>query len=114
GHRSGLHRALASAPCTIDTLYAARRLVPQPGRGGRQFGIVGEMKSERDDRLGARGVLRQPRECSLERLKTPEIVGQVDNPVLETIGRLWWQSFNHVCYCFLLIRLSIFDRICRP
>ena len=72
------------------------------------------MKPEPDDRIGARGGLSQPREFSLERLEPPKIVGQVENPVLEAIRRLWWRTFDRVCGCFILIRLSIYDRICGP
>ena len=72
------------------------------------------MKPEQDDRLGARGVLSQPRECYPERLQPPEIVGEVANRVLETVRRLWWRTFDRVCYWIVLIRLSIFDRIYGP
>ena len=41
-----------------------------------------------DDPLGARGVLSEPRECSPESLRPPEIVGEVANPVLEAVRRL--------------------------
>jgi len=51
---------------------------------------------------------------SLEKLQPPEIVGQVDNPVLETMRRLWWRAFDRVCGFFVLLRLSIFDRIHGP
>ncbi len=72
------------------------------------------MTPEPDDRLGARDVLSQPRECALERLKTPEIVGQGNNPVLETARRLWWRAFDRLCGCIEGMRLSIFDRIFGP
>jgi len=26
----------------------------------------------------------------------------------------WWRAFDRVCYCFVLVRLSIRDRICGP
>lgn len=85
--------------------------MPQ-ARGGRlQIGITAALKPEQDD--GLAGVC-QPRECSRERLGTPEIVGQVDNPVLETVRRLWWREFDRVCYCFVLTRVSIVDRVYRP
>ena len=72
------------------------------------------MKPEQDDWVGTRGVVGPPREFSLEKLQPPEIVGQVDNPVLETVRRLWWRGFDYVCGFFVLIRLSIFDRIYGP
>ena len=72
------------------------------------------MKPEQDDRLEARGVFSQPRECSAESLRRPEIVGEVANPVLEAIRRLSWRAFDRVCYWIVLIRLSIFDRIYGP
>jgi hypothetical protein len=31
--------------------------------------------------------------------------------VLETMRRLWWRAFDRVCYCIMLIKLSIHDRI---
>jgi hypothetical protein len=72
------------------------------------------MTPDQDDRLGARGVLGQPRECSLETLQPPEIIGEVSNPVLEALRRFWWRAFDRVCYCVVLIRLSIHDRIFGP
>jgi hypothetical protein len=72
------------------------------------------MKPEQNDRLGERGLLDQPRECSVEGLQPPEIVGQVENPSLEAIRRLWWRAFDRVCYCMVFIRLSIHDRIFGP
>jgi hypothetical protein len=72
------------------------------------------MKLDQDDRLEAQGVFCQPRECSAESLKAPEIVGEVANPVLETARRLWWRTFDRVCYWTEVIRLSIHDRIFGP
>ena len=51
---------------------------------------------------------------TLEKLRPPEIVGQVDNLVLEAVRRLWWRMFERVCYCAVPIRLSIRDRIFGP
>jgi hypothetical protein len=84
--------------------------VPQPGTVGRQIGIVAEMIPEQDDRLEAGGNLSKPGEFSLEELQPPEIVGQMANPVLERMRRLWWRVFDRVCGFFVLIRLSIRDR----
>jgi hypothetical protein len=72
------------------------------------------MKPERDYRLEAGGDLSTPREFSLEELQQPEIVGQVDNPVLETVRRLWWRGLDRDCGFFVLTRLSIVDRISGP
>ena len=72
------------------------------------------MKPDHDKRLEAGGDLGSPREFSLEKLPRPAIIGQVDNPVLETVRRLWWRSFDRVCGFFVLIRLSIHDRIYGP
>jgi hypothetical protein len=41
------------------------------------------MKLEQGNRLGERGLLVRPREYCPDGLKPPEIVGQVENPVLE-------------------------------
>jgi hypothetical protein len=68
------------------------------------------MKLEQDH-LGERSVVSPVTECPLGRLQTPEIVGQVENPVLR---RLWWRVFDRVCYCMEFIRLSIHDRIFGP
>jgi len=38
----------------------------------------------------------------------------VDNPVLEAARRLWWRAIDRVCGFFVLIRLSILDRIWGP
>jgi hypothetical protein len=65
------------------------------------------VKSEQDDRLNARGFLNQPGERVLE---APEIVGEVANPLLEAIRRLWWRGVDRVCYWIVQIRLSIHDR----
>ena len=72
------------------------------------------MKPEQYDQLDARGALSQQTQRYLEGLQSPEIVGQVDNPALETARRLWWRSLDRVCYCITLIRLSIHDRIYGP
>jgi hypothetical protein len=72
------------------------------------------MKPERYDRLEAGDVVGPPREFSLERLQPPEIVGQVDNPVLEAVRRLSWRAIDRVCGFFVLMRLWIFDRIHGP
>ena len=72
------------------------------------------MKPEQYDRLDARDVLSQSTQRYLEGLQSPEIVGQVDNPALEAIRRLWWRAFDRACYRIVLIRLSIFDRIFGP
>jgi hypothetical protein len=69
------------------------------------------MNSEQDNRLGTRGVFSHPRECSLERPQPPEIVGQIDNPVLEAIRRFSWRAFDRVCDWFVVMRLSMHDRI---
>jgi hypothetical protein len=61
-----------------------------------------------------RGVFRQPRECSLQRLQAPEIVGQMDNPVLESMRRFSWRAFDRVCDWSVVMRLSIHDRIFGP
>jgi hypothetical protein len=72
------------------------------------------MKPEQDDRLEAGGDLGSPREFSVERLQQPEIVGEVRNPLLETVRRLWWRAIDRVCSFFVLIRLRIFHRIRGP
>jgi hypothetical protein len=72
------------------------------------------MKPDQDNRLEAGGNLGSPREFSVERLQPPEIVGQVDNPVLEAVRRSWWRGLDRVCGFFVLIRLSILDRIHGP
>jgi hypothetical protein len=72
------------------------------------------MKPEQYDRIDARGALSQTTQRYLEGLLPPEIVGEVENPVLEAIRRLWWLGFDGVCYCTVPIRLSIYDRICGP
>ena len=51
---------------------------------------------------------------TLERLPRPEIIGQVDNPVLEAVRRLSWRAIDRVCGFFVLMRLTILDRICGP
>jgi hypothetical protein len=72
------------------------------------------MKSEQDNQPGARGVFSQPGECSLQRLQAPEIVGQMDNPVLEAVRRFSWRAFDRVCDCVVVMRLLIHDRIFGP
>jgi hypothetical protein len=72
------------------------------------------MKPDQGNRLAVGGILDQPRECSLGGLQRPEIVGQMENPSLEAIRRLWWRAFDRVCYWIVLMRLSIHDRIFGP
>ena len=81
--------------------------VPQPRRGRLKIGITAEMKTEQDDRLERRGVLSQPTQRYLEGLQPPEIVGQVENPTLGAIRRLWWRAFDRLCYCIVLKRLGL-------
>jgi hypothetical protein len=50
----------------------------------------------------------------LEGYKRPKSWGQVENPVLEAIRRLWWRALDRVCYWIVLIRLSIQDRLYGP
>ena len=91
----------------------ARRLVPQSRRGPLKIGITAEMKTEQDDRLERRDFLSQPTQRYLDGLQPPEIVGQVENPTLGAIPRLGWRAFDRLCYCIVLKRLSIHDRINR-
>jgi hypothetical protein len=72
------------------------------------------MKPDQDDRLEARGVFSQPGECSLGGLQPPEIVGQVENPLLERMRRLWWRALDRICESLVLMRLSVYDCICGP
>jgi hypothetical protein len=78
-----------------------------------QIGITTAMKPEKE-KLAAGGFLDQPRECSLGGLQQPEIVGQVRNPWLEAVRRLWWRAFDSVCYCMVFFRQSVHDRIFGP
>jgi hypothetical protein len=87
-------------------------LVPQARDRRFQIGSTAAMKPDRHGWFGARGVLSQPTDCSAERL--PEIVGEVRNPVLETMRCLWWQAFDQICGLVVLIWLSIEDRIYGP
>jgi hypothetical protein len=72
------------------------------------------MKPEQDEWFGAGGAISQSGECCDETPPLPEIVGEVTNPVLETMRCLWWRAFDRMCSCVMLIRLSIQDRIYRP
>jgi len=94
-----------------------------PSSGARIFAVArwpdsdrstGEMKPDHDDRLEAGGDFRRPIECFIERLQPREIVGEVANPVLETVRRSWWRAFDRVCGFFVLLRLSIHDRAYGP
>ena len=69
------------------------------------------MKSEQRDWFGWAG---QPRECFAKLLKPPEIVGEIENPVLEMVRRLWWRAFDRVSGCLVSFRLWLFDRIHGP
>jgi hypothetical protein len=72
------------------------------------------MKPEQDGWFGAGGAISQSRECCDETPPLPEIVGEVTNPVLETMRCLWWREFDRICSCVMLIRLFIQDRIYGP
>jgi hypothetical protein len=96
------------APAGFVALHPPRRLVPQPGIGRPQIGIVAAMRPEQNHRLGARGV------AELDELKSLEIVGEIDNPALEAVRRFWWRAFDRVCGCFVSLRLLLFDRINGP
>ena len=67
------------------------------------------MKPEQHDRREAGRDLSKPGEFSLEELRPPEIVGQMDNPMLESMRQLWWRVFDRVSGFFAAIRLSIRD-----
>jgi hypothetical protein len=81
---------------------------------GLKSETAAEMKPDRDDWLQGAGDLSELGEFSLEKLQSPEIIGQVDNPVLETLRRLSWRNFDRVSGFFVLMRLSIHDRIHGP
>jgi hypothetical protein len=72
------------------------------------------MKPELGNRLKAGGDLSEPGEFHLEKLRRPEIVGEVANPVFEAVRRFWWRAVDCVSGFFVLLRLSIFDRIYGP
>jgi hypothetical protein len=55
-----------------------------------------------------------PGKSSGERLRSPKIIGQVDNPVLEAARRLFWRALDRICGFFVGVRLSIDDRIFGP
>jgi hypothetical protein len=69
------------------------------------------MKREQHERRGERCVVGNPTQRSLEGLRAPEIIGELSNPLLETVRRLWWRAFDRVCDCVVLMRLSIHNRI---
>jgi hypothetical protein len=56
----------------------------------------------------------QSRKSFIEALPPPEIVGEVADPRLETVRRLWWRALDRACYWVVRIRLSIHDRIYGP
>jgi hypothetical protein len=60
------------------------------------------MKPDRNDRLEGDGDLSRRVEASVERLQRPEIVGEVRNPLLETVSRSWWRAFDRICGFFVL------------
>jgi hypothetical protein len=51
---------------------------------------------------------------SAEQVGPPEILGEMDNPVLERARRLWCREFDRVCGCFVSFRLWLFDCIHGP
>jgi hypothetical protein len=113
-HCSRLRRTLESASCAVVALCTARGLVPL-ARGGRlQIGIIPVMKPDREGWFGAGGTLRGPGECSAQRPQPSEIVGEIENPMLETMRRLWWRGFDRGCYCIAAVRLWVFDRVHGP
>ena len=65
------------------------------------------MKPEECNRFGWMG----QRDSRLERLEAPEIVGEVENPLLEAVRRFWWRTLDRICSCFMSFRLWLFDRI---
>jgi hypothetical protein len=72
------------------------------------------MKPERGDRLETEGVISQPTQRFLEGLQPPEVVGELSNPTLETVRRLWWRAFDRVCDWIEIMKLPIQDRIFGP
>jgi hypothetical protein len=55
-----------------------------------------------------------PARRSLADLQPTEIIGQIENPVLETVRRRCWRVFDRACGCFWSLRLSILDLINGP
>ena len=51
------------------------------------------------------GWVEQPRECFAEPLKPSEIVGEIDNRLLEGMRRLWWRAVDRLCGWFMSSRL---------
>jgi hypothetical protein len=76
GSRRRLCSPLATSPRGLGAVRSKGGLVSQPRGGRAQVGSTTEMKLDRDDQIDADGDLGKPIECSLERLQTPEIVGQ--------------------------------------
>jgi hypothetical protein len=69
------------------------------------------MKPEQRDWFGWSGSRWK---CIAEPLRPPEIVGEIDNPVLEAVRRFWWRAVDRILSCFVSLRLSLFDRIHGP
>jgi hypothetical protein len=107
-HRGSICRALAPTPCVVVAVYPTRRLVPQARDGRLQIGVTDTMKPEQ---LNWFGWVEQLRECFAEPLKPPEIVGEIDNRLLEGMRRLLWRPVDGLCGWFMSSRMSFFDRI---
>ena len=74
----------------------SEKIGAKTGSSRLQIGISAAMKPHRDGWFGAGRALNQPIECSAENLRPPEIVGEIENPMLETMRRLWWRAFDRV------------------
>jgi hypothetical protein len=83
--------------------------VPQARVGRLQIGITVAMKPEQEKRP-----FSESTKAAIGALPPPEIVGEVADPRIETVHRLWWRAFDRACYWVVLMRLSIHDRIYGP
>ena len=103
----GISASRCRCPTRSEKIGAAGPRWPTSNRNYR--------RDETGPRQPARRARRsRPVECFLEGIQPPQIVGQLENPLLEAIRRLWWRAFDSVCDWTVLARLSIHDRIYGP
>ena len=78
-----------------------------------RLGIAAQMKPDRTTAQSGKAFSAAPVNTLVRSYNHPRSA-QVNNPMLETVRRLWWRTFDRLFYCVVLLGLAILDCIYGP
>ena len=78
-----------------------------------RLGIAAQMKPDRTTAQSGKAFSAAPVNTLVRSYNHPRSA-QVNNPMLETVRRLWWRTFDRLFYCVVLLGQAILDCICGP